>query len=145
METAKRQAQLLQLYILELKGCLKKVEELPVLQRNALNVLQRNPYIRSKAAKLVLQEVSESMQHCLDAQLVFLASMSRLQLCDEAALKGVHGASQILYDFQDEILRQEILHQLLLRERTVQNRLLQFMTVSERLLSKVMEEDNISE
>ena len=137
METAKRQAQLLHLYLLELKNTLKKVD--------ALNVLQRNPYIRSKAAKLVLQEVSESMQHCLDAQLVFLASMSRLQLCDEAALKGVHGASQILYDFQDEILRQEILHQLLLRERTVQNRLLQFMTVSERLLSKVMEEDNISE
>lgn len=137
METAKRQAQLLQLYILELKGCLKKVEELPVLQRN--------PYLRTRAARLALQDVSDSMQHCLDAQLVFLASMSRLQLCDEAALKGVHGARQILYDFQDEILRQEILHQLLLRERTVQNRLLQFMTVSECLLSKVMEEDNISE
>ena len=102
-------------------------------------MLQRNPYLRTRAARLALQDVSDSMQHCLDAQLVFLASMSRLQLCDEAALKGVHGASQ------DEILRQEILHQLLLRERTVQNRLLQFMTVSECLLSKVMEEDNISE
>lgn len=102
METAKRQAQLLHLYLLELKNTLKKVD--------ALNVLQRNPYIRSKAAKLVLQEVSESMQHCLDAQLVFLASVSRLQLSDEAGLKGVRGASQILFDFQDEILRQEILH-----------------------------------
>ena len=61
--------------------------------------MQRNPYIRSKAAKLVLQEVSESMQHCLDAQLVFLASVSRLQLSDEAGLKGVRGASQILFDF----------------------------------------------
>ena len=80
METAKRQAQLLHLYLLELKNTLKKV--------NALNVLQRNPYIRSKAAKLVLQEVSESMQHCLDAQLVFLASVSRLQLSDEAGLKA---------------------------------------------------------
>ena len=91
METAKRQAQLLHLYLLELKNTLKKMD--------ALNVLQRNPYIRSKAAKLVLQEVSESMQHCLDAQLVFLASVSRLQLSDEAGLKGVRGASQILFDF----------------------------------------------
>ena len=55
METAKRQAQLLQLYILELKGCLKKVEELPVLQRN--------PYLRTRAARLALQDVSDSMQH----------------------------------------------------------------------------------
>lgn len=131
METAKRQAQLLQLYILELKGCLKKVEELPVLQRN--------PYLRTRAARLALQDVSDSMQHCLDAQLVFLASMSRLQLCDEAALKGVHGASQILYDFQDEILRQEILHQLLLKEETLQHRLQQFLTVNEHLLHKVLE------
>ena len=61
METAKRQAQLLHLYLLELKNTLKKMD--------ALNVLQRNPYIRSKAAKLVLQEVSESMQHWLDAEL----------------------------------------------------------------------------
>ncbi|MCB7430100.1 hypothetical protein LI224_17420, partial [Erysipelatoclostridium ramosum] len=90
-----------------MKGCLKKVEELPVFQRN--------PYLRTRAARLALQNVSGSMQHCLDAQLVFLASVSRLQLCDEAALKGGHGASQILYDFQDEVLRQEILHQLLLR------------------------------
>lgn len=133
METARRQAQLLQLSILELKSCLKKVEELPVFQRN--------PYLRTRAARLTLQNVSGSMQHCLDAQLVFLASVSRLQLCDEAALKGVHGASQILYDFQDEVLRQEILHQLLLREKTVQNRLLQFMTVSERLLDKVMKQE----
>ncbi len=133
METARRQAQLLQLSILELKSCLKKVEELPVFQRN--------PYLRTRAARLALQNVSGSMQHCLDAQLVFLASVSRLQLCDEAALKGVHGASQILYDFQDEVLRQEILHQLLLRGKTVQNRLLQFMTVSERLLDKVMKQE----
>ena len=133
METARRQAQLLQLSILELKSCLKKVEELPVFQRN--------PYLRTRAARLALQNVSGSMQYCLDAQLVFLASVSRLQLCDEAALKGVHGASQILYDFQDEVLRQEILHQLLLREKTVQNRLLQFMTVSERLLDKVMKQE----
>ena len=127
METAKRQAQLLHLYLLELKNM------------DALNVLQRNPYIRSKAAKLVLQEVSESMQHCLDAQLVFLASVSRLQLSDEAGLKGVRGASQILFDFQDEILRQEILHQLLLKEETLQHRLQQFMTVNEHLLHKVLE------
>ncbi|MFR5527560.1 MAG: hypothetical protein ACLTJG_22000, partial [[Clostridium] innocuum] len=115
------------------EGLPEKVEELPVFQRN--------PYLRTRAARLALQNVSGSMQHCLDAQLVFLASVSRLQLCDEAALKGVHGASQILYDFQDEVLRQEILHQLLLREKTVQNRLLQFMTVSERLLDKVMKQE----
>ena len=114
METAKRQAQLLHLYLLELKNTLKKMD--------ALNVLQRNPYIRSKAAKLVLQEVSESMQ-----------------LSDEAGLKGVRGASQILFDFQDEILRQEILHQLLLKEETLQHRLQQFMTVNEHLLHKVLE------
>ena len=114
METAKRQAQLLHLYLLELKNTLKKVD--------ALNVLQRNPYIRSKAAKLV-----------------FLASVSRLQLSDEAGLKGVRGASQILFDFQDEILRQEILHQLLLKEETLQHRLQQFMTVNEHLLHKVLE------
>lgn len=137
METAKRQAQLLHIYVLELKTCLKRIDD--------LHMLQRNPYLRTRAAKQALNDVCDSMQHCLDAVLVFMASVSRLQLCDAAAIRGYHGACQILFDFQDDIMRQEILHQLLLKEKTVRQRLEQFMTVSEHLLQLVMAQNEARE
>lgn len=92
METAEKQAQLLRLYVLELKGCLQ--------QMVALSVFQRNPYLRSPRAKKLLNDVCESMQHCLDASLMFMAVACRTKLYDAAALKGYHGACQILLIFR---------------------------------------------
>lgn len=132
METAEKQAQLLRLYVLELKGCLQ--------QMDALSVFQRNPYLRSPRAKKLLDDVCESMQHCLDAAVVFMAGVSRTKLYDAAALKGYHGACQILFDFQDALQRQEILHLLLVRDRGVQQRLTQFLTVSERMAHMVLQQ-----
>ena len=88
----------------------------------------------------MLDDVCESMQHCLDASLMFMAVACRTKLYDAAALKGYHGTCQILFDFQDALQRQEILHLLLVRDRSVQRRLEQFLTVSERMTGMLLQQ-----
>lgn len=129
MEEANRCAHMLHLYLVELNANVKRLQE--------LGILQRNPFFRSTKAKQLLRDVEENMQHCLDATLVFMAHLTRCQLCDEAAIKGYRGACQILFDFQDTILRQEIEHQLLLKDTSVLQRLHRYVVVSEHMLLMV--------
>lgn len=116
----------MEVYLLELRQNLTQLQ--------AASFLHRNPYLHSYKARQHIKAFTESMQHCLDTWLLFSGAICKEQSLDEKTLQGYHALCQILFEYQDGVRKQEIIHLLLLRDSETTQRLLRFVTGMQQLI-----------
>lgn len=136
--TIKRQVHLegakLSLYVKTMK------QQLEVLQHAPL--WDRNPYIRSTQAKKNLKALKESVEQCVDVLLSYTALLSANQICDKKELHAYFFVYDFLFQFHDDIMRQEYAHRLLLRDVELTSRFYEFFRYSEQFI--VQQEKNVA-
>ena len=95
----------------------------------------RNPYIRSNQAKKHLQALNQSVEQCVDALLSYTALLSTSGLCAKKELHAYFFMYDFLFQFHDDIIRQEYAHRLLTRDVELTSRFHEFFGYSEQFIA----------
>lgn len=117
----------LKLYVNDLKKQLEQLQHAPFWDRN--------PYIRSNQAKKHLQALNQSVEQCVDALLSYTALLSTSGLCAKKELHAYFFMYDFLFQFHDDIIRQEYAHRLLTRDVELTSRFHEFFRYSEQFIA----------
>ena len=117
----------LKLYVNDLKKQLEQLQHAPFWDRN--------PYIRSNQAKKHLQALNQSVEQCVDALLSYTALLSTSGLCAKKELHAYFFMYDFLFQFHDDIIRQEYAHRLLTRDVELTSRFYEFFRYSEQFIA----------
>lgn len=118
----------LRIYVQTLKQNLNAVCE--------AEIIHRIPYFRTKKAKQNLQALIDSLQHCQDAIFLYLAALAKTQLCVKQEQTAYFMIYRFLFDFHDEILKQEWLHLLLIKDDSSMKTVERFITYTEEFVKR---------
>lgn len=134
-EDALSKGALLKIYIQALKQNIKILTQ--------ASLFHRNPYFRSRLAKQHMQAVLDAIQHCQDTIFLYMASLAKLQLCSKCEIHAYFFVYQFLFNFQDDIKKQECMHMLFIRNSLLLEEFDTFMIYTKEFIS--MQEAKIKE
>lgn len=112
-----------------------------VLEQNVKTVCEasfadRNPYFRSKRAKQNLQALVDTLQQCQDAIVLYMAALANVQLCSKQEQYAYYMIYQFLFDFHDDIKKQEWMHLLLIRDASCRKMFEIFIAYTQAFIKK---------
>lgn len=124
----------LKVYIQELKQNVETVCQ--------ASFIHRNPYIRTRRAKQHIQALFDAIQHCQDSIFLYIAELAKLEVCQKQEINAYFFIYRFLFDFQDDIKKQEWLHLLMIRNVTCMEKFKTFISYSMSFIQQ--QEDTIA-
>lgn len=120
----------------ELQASVLEVKHSLVACQHA-SLLDRNPYLRTSKAKKNVTQLEQSIHRCLDALLQFSAVLAKYELCERQKMHSYFFTYQFLFDFHDGIKKQELIHQILIKNIELTSHFYTFFDATWKMIGKL--------